>query len=171
MTLELEVDGRIFKFDSGWRASKYDDWSFYRERLQSRPLKAVDLVAFVDAEPLHLVEVKDYDHADRRDSIPLAELPATVRAKCLDTLTGLSEAKTEALGTEKEFAAAATLRLNTSITLHVELPQHTRGRLGNKNQVLANLRLKLRATVKDLDPRAVVEDHSTAARWTTMRVR
>ena len=61
MPRELEVDGIGFRFNDGVRFIKYDETSFYHNKLSriKNGIKAVDIVACGEGT-LYLIEVKDY---------------------------------------------------------------------------------------------------------------
>ncbi|MFN3631067.1 MAG: hypothetical protein ACK4XK_13595, partial [Casimicrobiaceae bacterium] len=64
MTTTLRVEKLTFTFPAGWQASKYDDWSFYRNQFarQYDRIQAVDVVARAPEGTAYLIEVKDYRH-------------------------------------------------------------------------------------------------------------
>jgi hypothetical protein len=76
------------RFDSGWTASKYDEWPFYRKHFDGAfgGNKAVDFVAQDSSETLWLVELKDYRVCPRTKSLELAE---EIAVKVRDSLAGL----------------------------------------------------------------------------------
>lgn len=166
MTTALDVDGRVFVFPSGWSASKYDEWSYYRKRFISTGAKAVDVVAVDGTATLHLIEVKDYTHP-ATDSVPSSSLPATVAEKCRDTLGGLLAGRWRAEGAELQMCRTAVQAREVRVVLHIELPARG-GRLADPRRLLLDLRTKLRAAAKSIDPHAQVEDHSgTSVGWST----
>jgi hypothetical protein len=166
--MELDVDGRIFVFASSWRASKYDEWSYYKNQFGSTRAKAVDIVALDGKGDLFLIEVKDYTHPDT-SHVPLDQLPTTVAEKCRDTLGGLAAGRIHATGEERALAQDAMQVGRIRIVLHIELASKG-GRLHNPAQVRANLRTKLRSVVKSIDPHASVESHDSGrGTWSSRR--
>ena len=76
-----------FGFQSTGHVTKYDDWSFYRNRLQKMcgGSKAVDILAFDPNDgPLWMIEVKDY-RAHRRAE-EKGDLVLEIAYKMRDTL-------------------------------------------------------------------------------------
>ncbi len=166
--MELDVDGTTFKFVSDWQVSKYDDWTFHRKKMMLTEAKAVDLVAISPDKILFLVEVKDYTNPET-ESIPLDQLPLTIAAKCRDTLGGLVAARLCADGHEQTMAKAALAASNIRVVLHVRLPSKG-GRLSDPRKVAVDLRQKLRAKLKAIDPHAFVETQDiTFTRWETRK--
>ena len=86
------VDGLNFDFPDDWIVSKYDAWSFYRNRFKgiSDGIKALDLLAVSPTGTAWLIEVKDYRHHRRTKPSKLAD---EVRQKVLDTLAAILPAK------------------------------------------------------------------------------
>ncbi len=57
------IEGQLtFSFPSDWQASKFDEWSFYRNQFQQvcDGAKAVDILAVEPRVCLWTIEVKDY---------------------------------------------------------------------------------------------------------------
>lgn len=155
--MSLDVDGRTFTFGSDdWRAGRYDEWSFYRNKLSINGVKGVDLVA-VHGRDLYLIEVKDYTHPETR-RVPLADLPDTVTRKALDTLAGLFTARLNATGDEQVLAARACQASSIRLVLHIELPARARGRLADPASRRMTLQQKLRQRAKALGGHPTVED-------------
>lgn len=157
MTTTLEVDGTTFVFNADWQASKYDEWSFFKNKLSKLNAKGVDIVAIKAGRELHLIEVKDYTHPET-SSVPLDDLPMTVAEKCRDTLGGLAAARLRAIDAEQQLAKTSMLAGEIRIALHIELVSK-RGPLFSPSAVRANLQTKLRAKLKAIDPHARVEGH------------
>lgn len=150
------VEGSLrFSFPDEWKATKYDEWVYYRRSMMRTDAKGVDIAAVGMDRTLHLIEVKDYNHPES-EQIPLSDLPQTVAAKCRDTLGGMMAARLNATdNSESSFAKSACTSLRLAITLHIELPNKG-GRLTDKSRIIANLRTKLRSKVKGMDPHAEV---------------
>lgn len=58
----LDVDGITFTFGHEWKASQYDVWTFFRNKLLNTDATGVDIVAIKSTSELHLIEVKDFTH-------------------------------------------------------------------------------------------------------------
>ena len=126
------LEGNLaFTFPGGWRASKYDDWSFYRNQSNSccSGSKAVDILGCPPSahavDNVWLVEVKDYRANVRTKP---SELSDEVAWKVRDTLAGLMVASMRAndLG-EKRFARSCLKSSAIRVVLHLEQPRrHSR---------------------------------------------
>lgn len=80
-----------FIFPDTWQAIKYDDESFYRNKVnQCQDTKAVDILALSECE-LFLIEVKDFRNyrIENKQRIKTAALAIEVAQKVRDTLIGL----------------------------------------------------------------------------------
>jgi hypothetical protein len=88
----LNVDGLNFTFLNGWVASKYDEWSFYRNQFakQKNNIKAVDILAISPNQLAFFIEVKDYRHPDTEKP---SDLPEAIANKVLHTLAAMLPAK------------------------------------------------------------------------------
>ena len=153
----------IFTFDKGCDVGKYDEWSFYQRSFQNTAggSKGVDFVCVCEGVAW-LIEVTDYSSHPRRMPEP-GNLSGEVAAKVRDTLAGLAAAATNAENADEKEIARRALDPNRSwrVALHLELPdQHSE--LWSKKNDLADLRLKLRAALKSVDPNAGVVDTSRA---------
>ncbi len=108
-----------FDFPNGCQASKYDDWSFYRNQFQgvANGSKAIDIVC-VECNVSWLIEIKDYRQHPRTKAINIAdELAEKVR----DTLAGLAAAASNANDTkEREHARKALASQKWRVALHLE---------------------------------------------------
>ena len=91
-------DGKLaHTFPAGWKATKYDDWAFYRNRFVNScgGNKAVDFLAHSPQDrTLWLIELKDYRQFPRTKDGTL-ELWDEVALKARDTLAGLFAAKVD----------------------------------------------------------------------------
>lgn len=149
MTTLIEKDLQ-FEFPTGWLASKFDEWEFYRA-IQKLTPKGMDFVALSPSNELHFIEVKDYRHPEHEE-IPLNKLPSEIAGKCLGTSAGIFLARLKASNSEeKSFAVKASKADSIHVTFHVMLPKQ-RGRLSNPQQVLILLRSKIRQTILNVDP-------------------
>lgn len=163
----LREGGLTFTFPPGSAASKYDDWSFYRNQVKRAfgGAKAVDFV-YEDGEQAWLIEVKDYRAHPRTKLIDLGE---EVAFKVRDTLAGLVAAKCSANDqVEKRAAKALVGKRRIRVVLHIEQPANP-SRLFPQVANPANLKLKLKQLLKCVDAHpAVVNQHNLSAdmNWT-----
>jgi len=163
----LEEGLLTFSFEPGLTASKYDDWTHYRQQFNSAfgGTKAVDLLC-VDDEVSWLIEVKDYRAHVRTKTIDLAE---EVALKVRDTLAGLVSAKFQHSDREARAVARKVLaNKRLRIVLHLEQPAR-HSRLRPRAIDPAAVKKKLQGLLKALDAHpAVVDQHSLKAdmRWT-----
>lgn len=110
-----------FSFPPGCQASKYDNWSFYRNRFQNVAggSKAIDILC-LDSETAWLVEVKDYRRHPRTKVMDLAD---EVAVKVRDTLAGLAAAASNADDSDERQLARRALRKRCwRVVLHLEQP-------------------------------------------------
>lgn len=164
-------EGRLlFEFPYGWEVSKYDQWSFYKNRFKDccNGNKGVDFVAFSSDKCLWLIEVKDYRNDRRTKEIYLWD---EVALKTRDTLAGLVAAKMATdhseHGLAKELLKAAKIR----VVLHLEQPaMHTK--LFPRVFDLSKVRQKLRQILKPIDAHPMVTEisHGNAAFWAVSSV-
>lgn len=86
--LVLDIDGLAFTFPDRWNASKFDEWSFYRNQFsrQRNDIKAVDAIAVGPDKNAFLIEVKDYRHPETEKP---SQLPAAIANKVLYTLAAM----------------------------------------------------------------------------------
>lgn len=143
----MNVDGLEFSFPAGWTASKYDEWSFYRNQFskQQNGLKAVDLLALSPTHTAYLVEVKDYRHPETEKP---SELHDAITNKVIHTLAALLPAKLLANDAEEQALAASLLSAEKlQVVAHIEQP-------GGKHQIvdLADLKQKLKKSLRAIDP-------------------
>ena len=118
----IAIDGLIFTFPPDWQASKFDEWSFYRNQFskQFNGIKAVDAIAIAPDRSAFLVEVKDYRHPGTEKP---SQLPQAIANKMLHTLAALLPAKLHAAEPlEKALAAAMLNCASLQIVAHIELP-------------------------------------------------
>ncbi len=148
----LDIDGLQFAFPADWKASKYDDWTFYRHHFckQVPGIKAVDAIAFSPDRAAYLIEVKDYRHPATEKPSGLAE---AVADKVLHTLAAMLPARLHALGDEKSLAKDVLRCANLQIVLHVELPPGHRHALVDLADIKQKLKILLRAV--DTHPKIV----------------
>lgn len=143
----LNIDGLQFDFPAAWQASKYDEWSFYRNQFvkQDDGIKAVDALALSDDNTAFLVEVKDYRHPETDKP---SELPQVLAHKVLHTLAAMLPARLLANEPIEKQLATAVLNCNClKVVLHMEQPQRHRPVVDP-----ADIKQKLRRLLKAVDP-------------------
>ena len=150
-----------FSFPNSCRASKYDDWSFYRNQFQpvANGCKAIDIIC-VEDNVSWLIEVKDYRHHRRTKAIEIAdELAIKVR----DTLAGVALAAKVANDAAECQHARQSLanKRRWRVVLHLEQPS-TQSRLRPKAIDITALLLKLRTKkLKAIDAHPIICDRAT----------
>ena len=163
----LKEGALTFTFPPNSTASKYDDWSHYRNQFQAtcHGSKAVDIV-FAEQQLSWLIEVKDFRQHARTKTI---DLPEEIAIKVRDTLAGLVSASMQANDADEKRCARQLLRASQiRVVCHLEQPaKHSKLRpVAIEPDKLA---LKLRTLIKAIDPRPLVVDrHSLhpAMPWT-----
>ena len=163
MATSLSVERLVFSFPRGWLASKYDDWSFYRNQFSSQGggIKAIDLLALSPNGDAYLIEVKDYRHPD---AVRPSELPQAIADKVLMTLAALLPAKLRASDAgERESADKILQCKKLRVIAHVEQPRAHRPLVDP-----ADLRMKLRQLLRAVDPhvKVVSTSHMSSLGWT-----
>jgi hypothetical protein len=158
----LNVDGLEFAFPENWRASKYDEWSFYRDKFvkQQDGLKAVDLLALAPDRTAYLIEVKDYRHPD---TVKPSALHDAIANKVIHTLAALLPAKLLANDEqEKSLATSLLAARQLRVIAHIEQP-------GGKGQIVdpADLKQKLEKRLRAIDPnvKIVCKDKLRGLPW------
>ena len=153
---EITEGALTFSFPNGFKARKYDDWTFYKKHFQSVAggSKAVDILCIARGAAW-LIEIKDYRQYSRKKTIDLCN---EVAIKVRDTLSGLATAYANADDkAEKYFARRVVETGEWRVVLHLE--QLDEGsRLWPTAINPANVRLKLRQKLKAVDPNAMVTD-------------
>ena len=158
--MKLAEDRLTFTFpDDKGQASKYDDWSFYRNQMTNAfgGAKAVDMI-WIDQQQTWLIEIKDYRTSRRIKPIDLGE---EVALKVRDTLAGLVAAKSNASdAAERRFAAAALKKITFRVVLHLEQPRK-HSKLFPRAIDPSKVKLKLKQWLKAIDAHpSVVDQHS-----------
>ncbi len=165
-----------FTFPEGWRATKLDEWSFYKDQfmklcsgLQSTcakcdanlhcqncgtsknvGIKAVDFVAIDTQDTTWLIEVKDYRRHRRTKAI---DIGSEIALKVRDTLATIAAASRNANNpTEKALALAALASSHFRIVLHLEQPK-TSAKLFPHAKDRADFVQKLKQLLRSVDPR------------------
>jgi hypothetical protein len=149
-------------FGTGWTASKYDEWPFYKKHFQwswvpNEPgNKSVDFVAVDPAgDSLWLIELKDYRLYRRTKNIPL---PDEIAFKVRDSLAGLfAAAKHDAHHAHAADAQRSLQAKRIRVVLHLEQPRQT-SRLFPRAYNLADVQQKLKQRVRGIDAHPVVTE-------------
>ncbi|MBC7544825.1 MAG: hypothetical protein H7338_19040 [Candidatus Sericytochromatia bacterium] len=155
MTVQLEVDGLTFTFPNGWQASKYDDWSYYRNQFirMWQGIKSVDVLAVDPQKTAWLIEVKDYRRNPRTKPSELAD---EVARKVFDTLAALVPAKTRSNdAAEQGLAVAACASAQLRVVLHLEQPAKS-SKLFPRAIDPADIQQKMRRLLKPIDAHPLV---------------
>lgn len=155
------------QFPDGWLVEHYDRWPFYRNQFQSScgGNKGADFLALEpDGETFWLIEIKNYDHQDRNKEL---ELWNEIALKSRDTLAGLVATWFNGVDPHRQYARRYLRARKLRIVFHLEQPAKP-SRLFPRAFDLANVQLKLRQTVRPLDPHALVVDKQQMGRvpWT-----
>jgi hypothetical protein len=153
---QYNVDGLIFDFPDGWKVSRYDEWSFYRNQFSKmwEGIKAVDILAIDLSRSLWLIEVKDYRTHRRTKPSDLSE---EISRKVYDTLAALLPAKANANDSdEKKIAVALVGCQQLRVVLHLEQPRK-HSKLFPRAIDPANIQQQIRKLLKPIDahPRVV----------------
>ncbi|PTQ88237.1 hypothetical protein [Agitococcus lubricus] len=158
----IDVDGLKFNFATNWQASKYDEWSYYRNQFvkQFAGIKAVDLLAISPKKITFLIEVKDYTHPNTEKP---SDLPQAVADKVLNTLAALLPCSLLANdATEKAFAKQVLLSNQLHVVLHMEQPRAHKP-VVDAADVLQKLKKLLRAV--DAHPKVVSIQNNSILPW------
>jgi hypothetical protein len=162
------TEGRLkFTFPNDWQASKFDEWSFYRNQFQRvcGGAKAVDILAAEAKACLWTIEVKDYRRHRRTKTIDLGD---EVAEKVRDTLAALVAAKANANDADEKAMAVAALRCpRLRVVLHLEQPaKHST--LFPRAIDPANVQQRLKQLIKAIDPHPLVIELSrmNGVAWT-----
>lgn len=156
---EIAVDSLVFDFPAGWRVSKYDGWSYYRNQFSriDQGIAAVDLVAVDVDRVLWMIEAKDYRQNRRTKPTCLA---SDMRSKVLSTLAGLVAAKFRANDrAESDMAIRSVKAKSLRIVLHIEQPA-THSRLFPRAIKLADVQQKLKSMLRSIDAHPLVVESS-----------
>lgn len=156
MENSITEDRLTFTFDAGVQATKYDDWSFYRNQFNNAfgGTKATDLLV-VDGTTTWFVEIKDYRLHRRTKPIDLGD---EIAIKIRDTLAGLCAAQVNANDAEeKKFARNALKAKQIRVVLHLEQPQRHNRLFPRAIDPVAVLQ-KLKQKLKPVDAHPLVVD-------------
>lgn len=147
----ITIDGFAFDFADDWKATKFDDWAFYRRHFirAHDGIKAVDLLAFSPEKTLYLIEVKDYRRNRRDKTIPLVDEIILKVCWTLAALlpTGVNGANADESSLARTFLEARKL----SVVLHLEQPA-TPSKLFPQLFKPADVRQKLKQKLRSIDP-------------------
>ena len=159
----LNIDDLTFTFPQAWQASKYDEWSFYRNQFarQGNGIKAVDAVVLAPTNIAFLIEVKDYRHPDTEKP---SQLPEAIANKVLHTLAAMLPAKIHANDAAEQKLATAILNCaSLCVITHIEQPQR-----GRPVVDLADIKQKLRRLLRAVDahPKVVSMNTMQGLAWT-----
>jgi len=162
MTTALQVEKLTLTFPADWLASKYDDWSFYRNQFsrQDNGIQAVDVLAREPNGTAYLIEVKDYRHPNTERP---SQLPQAIANKVLMTLAAMLPAKLNGNDPgERTIANAVLTCKRLRVIAHVELPQRHQPAMdpADLKQKLAQL---LRAV--DAHPKVVSKNNMLGLGW------
>lgn len=162
MTTVLQVETLSFTFPAGWQASKYDDWSFYRNQFsrQHNGIQAVDVLAIEPSGTAYLIEVKDYRHPDTERP---SQLPQAIANKVLMTLAAMLPAKLNGNNpAERTMADAVLTCQKLRVVAHIELPQAHQPAVNP-----ADLKQKLAQLLRAVDahPKVVSKNNMPGLGW------
>ena len=166
------TEGRlIFDFPDGWRAQKFDDWSFYRNQFIKcgdarttcskckNPVaagsKAIDVLAIDMNSCCWSIEIKDYRLHQRVKVIDLAD---EVALKVRDSLAVLVASRVNANDSDEKAMANAALQCSRlRVVLHLEQPaKHSK--LFPRAIDPTNVQQRLKQLIKAIDPHPRVVD-------------
>lgn len=164
------TEGQLtFNFPNGWQASKFDQWSFYRNQFQRvcGGAKAVDILAIEHNACFWKIEIKDYRRHPRTRTI---DLPVEVALKVRDSLAALVTARANANdAVEKALAQDALLCGRIRVVLHLEQPpKHSK--LFPRAIDPAKVKQSLKQLIKAIDPHPLVleTNQMNGVAWTVI---
>jgi len=146
-----------FDFPDDWHVSKYDDWSFYRNRFCKmwNGIKSLDLLAIESEKTAWLIEVKDYRTHQRTKPIDIAD---EVAHKVFDTLAAILPTKVNTDDEiEKLIAHKISKATQLRVVLHLEQPA-TNSKLFPRAIKPADVKQKLRQLLKPIDAHPIVAE-------------
>jgi len=149
----LHIDGLDFCFPEGWRISKYDEWSFYRNQFCRDGIKAVDALALSPKNEAFLIEVKDYRLPEARKP---SDLPNAVAEKVLHTLAALLPARLHANNNDERQVAGDVLGcISLKVVVHIEQPKRHQPVVD-----LADIKQKIRGLLRAVDSKPKITSMS-----------
>jgi len=172
-----------FEFPSDWQASKFDEWSFYRNQFMKLAgasmncskcedgircancgnknvagTKGIDVLAIEPGSICWQIEIKDYRQTRVSNFAFLAD---EVALKVRDTLACLVVAAISANDAGERQLAQAALHCNRlRVVLHLEQPP-PKSPLESAASRKANVLQRLKQLIKSIDPRPLVLDMSS----------
>lgn len=179
----ITVGTLTFTFPEDWRASRADDWSFYRNQFERYfdgvrlackkcnaetrcpkcdtakvvGVKAVDILAIDPGSVAWLIEVKDYRGNQRTKAMALAD---EVAVKVRDSLAMFAAAAKNANDPSEKADASAVGRSSAiRVVLHVEQVEKP-SKLFPRAINPANVKQRLRRLIKFVDPHPLVVETS-----------
>lgn len=170
---EIDVDGLRFSIKNGFRASKYDDWVFYRQKLNCiNNSKAIDLIVLSDdGDVAYLIEAKDYryDPISGWPRIMPTNLPGVVAQKVLAALGGILAARLMAEDVEEKRVASVTCKVNR-LRVVLQLEHNKDRELKSLAYNPASIQMKLRQLLKAIDNTVIVnsKDSGVDLPWTVV---
>ncbi|NME52226.1 hypothetical protein [Desulfovibrio piger] len=169
MPVKEDVDGLSFVFPTGWKTTKFDDLTFYRNHFLKMHdgIKAVDIVAISpNGATLWLIEVKDFRRKRREKSLPLYE---EIWQKVFATLAALLPTSVNAsTDREQQFAKFALKVSKVRVVFQGEQPRKP-SKLFPQSFTPADLQKKFKMIFKAIDPHALVvssQDMPSQIPWT-----
>jgi len=161
--LMLNVDGLFFSFPERWRASKFDEWGYYRNHFikQRNEIQAIDILVLSPENTVFLVEVKDYRHPQ---AVKPSDLPAAIANKVFCTLAALLPARLHAIDLDEKQLSRDVLNCQRlQVVVHIEQPQAHLPRVD-----LADLKQKLKKLLRAIDahPKIVSMTKPRGMGWT-----
>jgi len=189
------IEGQLrFVFPDDWEASKFDEWSFYRNQFMKLAnayiscsscevgvrcakcgsknvagTKGIDILAIDSDQICWQIEIKDYRQTRESTFVFLAD---EVALKVRDTLACLTAAKINANEPNEKRLARKGLRCNRlRVVLHLEQPV-PHSPLESTAARRANVLQRLKQLVKSIDPRPLVLDTNNLANvnWTVTQL-
>lgn len=159
---EIKVERLSFSFPEGWDASKYDDWSFYRDKFlkQFNGIAAVDIIALNTEGDVYLIEAKDYRHPKTQKP---SEVPLVIAHKVVMTLAAMLPASLHASDeNEKRIAKSVLGCKNIRVVAHIELSHKCKFKI-----VQAHIKQKLGQLLRAVDthPKVVSMSDMKGLQW------
>lgn len=147
----LQEGALTFDFPSHWKASKYDEWTYYRKHFGKivSQTKAIDILAIDPGHTAWLIEIKDYSQNRRVKPLSLAD---EVAKKVKDSLAGIAGAAFNANNSNEQSMAQEMFECaHIRVVLHLEQPKK-HSRLRPRAIEPASVQMKLKQLVHSVDP-------------------
>lgn len=148
-----------FTFPQAWHTTKYDEWSFYRNRFRRylHGARGVDILAISPNRTAFLIEVKDYRVNRRTKTISVAD---EVTKKVLDTLAAMLPCKVNGDEVSETDFSNRVLRANfLRVVLHLEQPRK-HSKLFPRAIDPADVEMKMRQQLRPIDAHSLVVERS-----------